>query len=154
MKNIFLEKSNSKCGGEAISRLFSKSQNWGYLWINSLNFYWFSFIASPSQWQVRNYSLPASFSAWFLKKDLSCYGMLTPKFNAWFTNWPKFNAWLPLLREILGNMCIVTACLPACDVMNLKLTLSFSNQTVFPTWPKSQDRNLNILRTKRAFKTK
>ena len=28
------------------------------------------------------------------------------------------------------------------------------NQAVFSTWPKSQDKNLNILRTKRAFKMK
>ena len=25
-------------------------------------------------------------------------------------NWPNFNVWLPLLREILCNMCIVIAC--------------------------------------------
>ena len=29
-----------------------------------------------------------------------------------------------------------------------------SNQAVFSTWPKSHDKNLNILRTKRAFKIK
>ena len=29
-----------------------------------------------------------------------------------------------------------------------------SNQVVFSTWPKSRDNNLNILRTKRAFKMK
>ena len=33
-KNIFLEKSYTKCGGETISRLFSKKSK--YLWINSL----------------------------------------------------------------------------------------------------------------------
>ena len=32
--------------------------------------------------------------------------------------------------------------------------LYLSNQAVFPTWPKSRDKNLNILRTKRAFKMK
>ena len=39
MRNIFLEKSYTKCGGETIPRPFSKSQNWVYLWINSLTFY-------------------------------------------------------------------------------------------------------------------
>ena len=29
-----------------------------------------------------------------------------------------------------------------------------SNQAVFSTWPKNQDKNSNILRTKRAFKVK
>ena len=37
--------------------------------------------------------------------------------------------------------------------MNFEINL-VSNQAVFSTWPKSQDRNLNILRTKRAFKMK
>ena len=26
------------------------------------------------------------------------------------TNWQNFIAWLPLLLEILGNMCIATVC--------------------------------------------
>ena len=36
----------------------------------------------------------------------------------------------------------------------LMLKPYFSNQAVFPTWPKSRDKNLNILRTKWAFKMK
>ena len=39
MRNIFFEKSCTKCGEETISRPFSKNQNWIYLWINSLTFY-------------------------------------------------------------------------------------------------------------------
>ena len=35
----------------------------------------------------------------------------------------------------------------------MKFTLSFSSSR-FDTWPKSQDKNLNILRTKRAFEVK
>ena len=30
-------------------------------------------------------------------------------------NWPNFIAWLPLVLEILGNMCIGTVCLPGCE---------------------------------------
>ena len=48
-------------------------------------------------------------------------------------NLPNFIVWLPLLCEILSNMRIAI---------------------VFPAWPKSRDKNLNILRTKRAFKMK
>ena len=33
-------------------------------------------------------------------------------------NWPYFIAWLPLLNEILGNMCIAIVCYPGCDVMD------------------------------------
>ena len=34
----------------------------------------------------------------------------------------------------------------------LKLTLSFSNQAVFSTWTKSQDKKFNILRRKKALR--
>ena len=40
-------------------------------------------------------SLSVSFSAWFLKKNIS---------------WPNFIVWLPLLHEILGNMYIEIVC--------------------------------------------
>ena len=43
LRNIFLEKSYTKCGGETISRPFFKNQNWAYLWINILEFYMFCF---------------------------------------------------------------------------------------------------------------
>ena len=39
MRNIFLEKSYTKCGGESIPRSFLKSQICAYPWINSLKFY-------------------------------------------------------------------------------------------------------------------
>ena len=46
-------------------------------------------------------SLPASFSALFLKENIYlvvlCY-------------WSNFIVWLPLPDEILGNMCIETVC--------------------------------------------
>ena len=39
MKNIFSEKSYTKCGDETISWPFSENLNWAYLWIISLKFY-------------------------------------------------------------------------------------------------------------------
>ena len=46
--------------------------------------------------------------------------------------WPNFIVWLPLLLEILGNMFIAVVCLPDCDVINFKSSLSnLSNQDVF-----------------------
>ena len=38
MRDIFLEKSYTKCSGENIHRPIS-NQHWAYLWINSLSFY-------------------------------------------------------------------------------------------------------------------
>ena len=54
-------------------------------------------------------------------------------------NWLNFTVWLPLIWEILGNMCFAIVCKPGCDVMNVDVNLS--DQATFPTWPKSCDKN-------------
>ena len=38
-------------------------------------------------------------------------------------NQPNFMAWLPLLLEILGNMCIAIVCYPGCEVMDFEINL-------------------------------
>ena len=65
------------------------------------------------------------------------------------TDWPNFIVWLPLLREILGNMCIEIVCFLGCDVINFPSLSLYSSH--FSTWPKSQNKNLNTLRMKRTF---
>ena len=66
--------------------------------------------------------------------------------------WPNFIVWLPLLLEILGNMCIIIVCWPGCDVINSKINLIFLiNLFLYRT---KKVKNLNILRMKRAFKVK
>ena len=40
-------------------------------------------------------------------------------------NWPNFIVWLPLLLEILGNMCITIICSPGCDVIKFEINLIF-----------------------------
>ena len=40
-------------------------------------------------------------------------------------NWPNFIIWLPLLLEILGNMCIEIVCLAVCDLINFEINLIF-----------------------------
>ena len=39
--------------------------------------------------------------------------------------WPNFIAWLPLLLEILVNMCIANLCQPGCDVTEFEINLIF-----------------------------
>ena len=63
-------------------------------------------------------------------------------------NWSNLIVWLPLLHEILDNMCIAILCFPDCDVINFEIKRSFQ-WSRFSAWPKSKDKNLNILRTKR-----
>ena len=38
-------------------------------------------------------------------------------------NWPIIIAWLPLLLEILGNMCVVIVCYPGSDVMDFEIII-------------------------------
>ena len=40
-------------------------------------------------------------------------------------NWPNFILWLPLIREILSNMCVVIRCEPGCDVINFEINFIF-----------------------------
>ena len=70
-----------------------------------------------------------------------------------FINWSNLIMSLPLVLEILSNMCIAIVCIPGCDIINFEINLIFLTKP-FSTWPKSQDINLNILRTKRDFKMK
>ena len=56
--------------------------------------------------------------------------------------WQNVIVWLPLRYK-------------CSDCLSTRLWRRyFSNQGIFSTWPKSQDKNLNILRTKWAFKMK
>ena len=52
----------------------------------------------------------------------------------------------------LTNNCNTNNC--NTHIVQYLENIYFSNQAVFPAWPKSDGKNLNILRTKRAFKMK
>ena len=69
-------------------------------------------------------------------------------------NWPNFIGWLSLLREILDNIYILYFLLIRLRRHEFWNQHYLSSQAAFSTWPKSQDKNVNILRTKRAFKIK
>ena len=66
-------------------------------------------------------------------------------------NWPNFLVWLPLILEILINICIAIAIESGCDVKNFEINLIFLIKSFF-YMTKIQDKNLNILKTKTAFK--
>ena len=125
MRNIFLERSYTNVIEKLFPGLFLKNQNWAYLWINILKFHIFCFNCLPS-WGLSKVielsykpfaftsykvflknkessgnSLPALFSVWFLKENISVVYSIT---------WPNLNVWLPLPRGIMGNMCIVIVC--------------------------------------------
>ena len=39
--------------------------------------------------------------------------------------WSNFIVWLPLVLDILGNMCIAIVCFPGCDLINFEINLIF-----------------------------
>ena len=51
-------------------------------------------------------------------------------------NWTNFIAWLPLLLEILGNMCIATVCYPGCDIMDFEINFIFLIQPFIVNYQK------------------
>ena len=136
--------------------------NWAYLWINSLKFYtvFTVFIIC----QIEDYlnilklsckplasisekaflkskirfgtSLPASFPAWLLKKNI--YLII-------------FIGWLPFC-EILGNTCVVIVCKTDYNIISFEINLIFLIVLLF--LHDQKDKTLNILRTKRAFEMK
>ena len=65
------------------------------------------------------------------------------------TNWPNFIAWLPLLLEILGNMCIAIV-YPGCDVMDFEINLIFLIEPFFLYDQKSRQ-NLKYLKKEKSF---
>ena len=60
--------------------------------------------------------------------------------------------WLALLREILCKTYIVIVYWPGCDVRYIETKFIFVIKLFFVHDKKNQDKNLNILRTKRALR--
>ena len=127
---------------------FLKNRKWAYLWINKINNLKFYSLFLPYV-QVERYrlvlklscrphtftsykafflkkkkmfgtSFPASFSAWFLKKNIS-HSFSWPKRSF---SWPNFTVTLPILLEILGNICFVFLRFPGFDVIDFEISLN------------------------------
>ena len=87
-------------------------------------------------------SFLTTFCVWFFRKIfLMLYSI----------KWPNFIVRLSSLLEILDSICIVITCYQVCDVINFVTNFSFIVKSFF-CMIKKIGRNLNILRTKRAFK--
>ena len=66
-RNIFLEKSYTKCGGDTFPDHFRKNQNLAYLWINSLKFYTVSFHCMLRLRLSKNIETKLQTSSFYLK---------------------------------------------------------------------------------------
>ena len=157
MRKFFLEKLYAKWGGpfhkklklsisldqqcEMLNRLILLFFKWKYVKTKVLTLV-------PSLLLLKNKkrlgtSLSASFSAWFLKKNISqviFYQLTKSDFLVAFTS--KY-----IERYVYCNY------LSGYDGINCKLAVSFL-PSHFSTWTKNLDKNLNILGTKRAVNMK
>ena len=70
-----------------------------------------------------------------------------------YFNWLNFIAWLLLLIQIMDKMCITIIFCLVCHVISFEINFSFLIKLFFEI-TKSQDKNVNISRTKRAFNVK
>ena len=150
IRNVFLKKNHAQSMVETLfPDPFLENQNWEYIWINKVSkvlciFFIVCQLEDHRKWlklrcrplaftsnkaflknkKRSGSSLPASFSAWFLKKTfLMLYSL----------NWPNFIAWRPLCREILGNICIVI-------VINFEINLLFLIKPFFYMTKKSRQK--------------
>ena len=148
---------------------FLKNYNWAYLWINSLKFYTVSFYCmqswGPSKYietklQTTCFYLLLSFSKEQkeVSKQSSC-----PIFCIIFEK-KYFSCYVLLIDQVSLPGCLSSWEIGKYVYCNCLLTRLWrhefwsyshlSNQAVFLTWPKSHDKNLTILRKKRALKVK
>ena len=170
MINIFLKKSYTKCGGETIPRAFFLKKSKLSISLDQLSkvLYSLFFIVCQNEDYQNILKLSCrrhfftSYNA-FLKK-LRCLELASlPHFLMIFEE-KYFWSYILLPDQISLSDSLYFVRYWAICVLQLffyqfvtpwilKLTLPFwSNR--FSTWPKSQDKNLNILTTKRVFNVK
>ena len=126
--------------------LFLTNQSWAYLWSNSLNFHTVCFYCMPSWGISKNIETKQQttcfyFNINFSKSKRGLEPISLPHFldDSWRKifillysfDWPNFIAWLPFLREVLGNMGIVTVFNHTVTSQILKLTLAFKSRRFF-----------------------
>ena len=57
---------------------------------------------------------------------------------------PNFIVWLPLLFEILANICVVIVCFPGCDAINFEILSFFIIKPFFYMTKKSRQKYKNL----------
>ena len=65
-------------------------------------------------------------------------------------NWPNFIVGLPLLLEIMGNMCITIVCYSGCDVIKFEINLIFLIKLFWDMTKKSRQK-LKYLKNETSF---
>ena len=114
-----------------------ENQNWAYLWIICLKFYTVCFYCVPS-WGLAKYfktklqtTYLTSFEAFFFKKKRFVTSLPT-SFSAWIL---KKNISLVIFHELTNFHCLVTSTSwdigQSCDIMNFEINLIFLIKSFF-----------------------
>ena len=74
-------------------------------------------------------------------------------FQVTFCSMTKFTVWLPLLYEILDNMCIVIISFQVCEIIQFEINFTFVITPLSCMTKKVETKiNLKIFKTKAVFK--
>ena len=134
IRNIFIEKSFTKCSGEASPNTFYKKLKLSISLDHQSEMLW-----SLLLWyvQVEVYQNILKLRCWRFNLHLPYIKTLVSLSHFLYDFWRKifltfypinclnFIAWLSLLLKILGNMCIVSFCFPVCDVKKFESEFNF-----------------------------
>ena len=119
---------------------FIKNQNWGYLWISSLESYTVFIVCSSGGLPkyIKNLSSDHMLLTYIkvFKETKRGMDLVFPHHFLHDFLWKiffilysikrlNFIGWLPLLLKILGKMYVAIVCYTVCDVTNFKIKLSF-----------------------------
>ena len=135
---FFLKSNTQNVAQKLVPDPFLKNQSWAYLWIDILKFYTVCFCFMASWGLLKNIECKLQSTSFHLilsfKIKAGLELVILPHFfhNFWrkiylflcSINWPNFIAWLPLLCEILCNMCIE-------NCLNFEINLTFLIQLFF-----------------------
>ena len=88
-------------------------------------------------------SFSTTFCVWISKQNVSHCLIV---FTSWDIGYYKY-------CNCLFSLSIATVYFPDCDAINFEINHIFLIKPLL-TWPKIQDKNLNVLRKERAFKVK
>ena len=147
---------------------FLKNQDWTCLWINTLKFYTVSLFYARFRtikiflkWAVHHLLLPLIKFVLFKKRNLKLASTFLFLYD-FFLNISLVIFYCPTKFHCLvvftswdNGHYVYCSCL-----LNRLWRHKFwhepylSNEAVFSTWPESQNKNLNILRTKKIFEMK
>ena len=150
-RNKFLQKSHRKWRKKTSSRpLFGFLKNFIWDKWSAAYFQYISIalnLAYNKSKPNKNFRLFIQRHAqfWFFRKGLGIvspphflYNFSRKMFLILYSiNWPNFIVWLPLIFEILGNICIAIVCFLDCDVINSEINLIFLIKPFFHLTRKS-----------------